>query len=132
MEFTEFDSNKFGLSKSKTKEKTKELEIDEYIPHHNNYLQEIKSSLNETADEILKEIESIVVNTSHQEIYSNQDIDIPFEHFDNPHRSKTQEFYFSSKRKFSKINNNELTLSYNQNHLRRKSSLSQNFSFIKV
>ena len=129
MEFSEIESYINSPSSKKDKEKSKELEIDDYIPYHNDFLKEIKSTNNQTADEILKDIDSMVFESSEQEILSNQEI--PSERFENIPRSKTEEFYLS-KRKFTKINNKELFQSFSLNKQRRKSSLSQSFSFCKV
>jgi hypothetical protein len=114
---------------SKTKKQSTGFNFDEYIPNHSDFLKTLRTKKEETVEEILRDIESKIIDEIEQEVVSNQEI--PFERFENVPRSKTQEFPLKQK-KFAKINNKELCKSFSQNKLRRKSSLSQALSNRKV
>lgn len=130
MEFSSLAPNG-SFPPPKPKRKSVNFEFDEYIPHHSDFLRELKSMKNETAEEILKDIEE---NTGkddiEQEVFSNREI--PFERFDNVPRSKTLDFHGFRSKRFMKIDSREIFQAFNQNKVRRKSSLSQALSFSKV
>ena len=130
MEFSSLAPNG-SLQPTKPKRKSVGFDFDEYIPHHSDFLRELKSMKNETAEEILKDIEENIGNDDiEQEVFSNREI--PFERFDNVPRSKTFDFPGFKNKRFMKINSREIFQAFAQNNLRRKSSLSQALSFSKV
>ena len=92
MEFSSLAPNGSLQPPKRPKRKSVGFDFDEYIPHHSDFLRELKSMKNETAEEILKDIEENIGNDDfEQEVFSNREI--PFERFDNVPRSKTLDFY---------------------------------------
>lgn len=127
MEFSNLP-HEINLTSTPKKKRSKILQLDDYIPNHHNFLKEINVSNKESAEEILKDIESAIL----LEKETSSEKEIPFERFENIHRSKTEEFHNIIKQKFIKINNKKISQDFAIVRSRKKSSLSQNLSFRRV